>query len=250
MAASKRTIRNRATRVLLSGAGMIALLASLPASGSAQYFGRNKVQYDGFDFKVLSTQNWDIHYYPQAETAIEDIARLAERWYERFSRVFQHDFDTPKPLIMYADHPDFQQTNTLAGAIGQGTGGVTESLKNRVIMPLNASYRETDRILGHELVHAFQYNISQSRSGGGDHAAGGHAAVDRGGHGGIHVDGAGTPPHGHVAPRPHSARRQAHAEGDHPRPEVLRLPVRTGLHLLHRRHLRGRGRCRTCSAPR
>ena len=168
MAATKRTTRNRAARILACGAGMIALLASLPVSGSAQYFGRNKVQYEGgFDFRVLTTQNWEIHYYPQAETAVEDIARLAERWYERFSRVFQHDFDTAKPLIIYADHPDFQQTNTLSGAIGQGTGGVTESLKNRVIMPLNASYRETDRILGHELVHAFQYNISQSRSGGG-----------------------------------------------------------------------------------
>ena len=148
-------------------AGVLALLASLPASASAQYFGRNKVQYEEFDFKVLTTANWEIHYYPDAEDAIEDIARLAERWYERFARAFQHEFDDRKPLVIYADHPDFQQTNTLSGAISQGTGGVTESLKNRVIMPLTASYRETDRILGHELVHAFQYNISQSQSGGG-----------------------------------------------------------------------------------
>ncbi len=168
MVATNRTTRNHIARLLVSGAGMVALLITFPISGSAQYFGRNKVQYEGgFDFQVLTTQNWEIHYYPEAETAVEDIARLAERWYERFSRAFQHDFDTTKPLIIYADHPDFQQTNTLSGAIGQGTGGVTESLKNRVIMPLNASYGETDRILGHELVHAFQYNISQSRSGGG-----------------------------------------------------------------------------------
>ena len=168
MAATKSTTRFQSARILVSWAGAAALLLSLPMAGSAQYFGRNKVQYEGgFDFRVLTTQNWEIHYYPQAESAVEDIARLAERWYERFSRVFQHDFDIAKPLIIYADHPDFQQTNTLAGAIGQGTGGVTESMKNRVIMPLSTSYRETDRILGHELVHAFQYNISQSRSGGG-----------------------------------------------------------------------------------
>ncbi|NNF29717.1 MAG: BamA/TamA family outer membrane protein, partial [Gemmatimonadetes bacterium] len=80
---------------------------------------------------------------------------------------FQHEFEQKKPLVIYADHPDFQQTNTLSGAIGQGTGGVTESLKNRVIMPLAQSYRETDAILGHELVHAFQYNIAQTRTGGG-----------------------------------------------------------------------------------
>ncbi len=151
----------------LGWAGALVLLLSLPGSVSAQYFGRNKVHYEDFDFKVLTTENWEIHYYPEAEEPIEDIARMAERWYERFSRVFQHEFDVRKPLIIYADHPDFQQTNTLQGFIGQGTGGVTESLMNRVIMPLTASYRDTDRILGHELVHAFQYNIAQSRSGGG-----------------------------------------------------------------------------------
>jgi len=151
----------------LALAGAVALLAAIPASATAQYFGRNKVQYEEFDVKVLTTANWEIHYYPDAEDAVEDIARLAERWYERFARSFQHEFDTRKPLVIYADHPDFQQTNTLSGAISQGTGGVTESLKNRVIMPLTASYRETDRILGHELVHAFQFNIAQSASGGG-----------------------------------------------------------------------------------
>ena len=156
--------RARLSAVLLPVVWTVALLLTFPLTASAQYFGRNKVQYEEFDFKVLTTQNWDIHYYPEAQDAIEDIARMTERWYERFARSFQHEFEQKKPLVIYADHPDFQQTNTLSGAIGQGTGGVTESLKNRVIMPLAQSYRETDAILGHELVHAFQYNIAQTRT--------------------------------------------------------------------------------------
>ena len=153
--------------------GLLALLALLvlppvlPGTASAQYFGRNKVQYETRDFFELATPNWTIYFYEEESEAIEDIARMAERWYERFSRAFQHDFEERKPLVIYADHPDFQQTNTLSGAIGQGTGGVTESLKNRVIMPLTSSYRETDRILGHELVHAFQFNVAQNRMAGG-----------------------------------------------------------------------------------
>ena len=92
---------------------------------------------------------------------------MGERWYERYARAFQHEFEARKPVVLYADHPDFQQTNTLSGFIGEGTGGVTESLKNRVIMPLTGSYFDTDHVLGHELVHAFQYNIAQTRRGGG-----------------------------------------------------------------------------------
>ncbi len=145
----------------------LAVLAALPQDAEAQYFGRNKVQYDDFDFRVLETPHFDIHYYPVMAEAIEDVSRMSERWYERFARTFQHEFEASKPLIFYADHPDFQQTNTLQGFIGEGTGGVTESLKNRVIMPLTGSYWDTDHVLGHELVHAFQYNIAQSRRGGG-----------------------------------------------------------------------------------
>jgi Tol biopolymer transport system component len=150
-----------ALTLALAGAGVFAPV-------EAQWsFGRNKVQYDDFDFRVLATDHFDVYYYPEEEDAIEDVFRMSERWYERFARTFQHEFERRKPLIIYADHPDFQQTNTLQGFIGEGTGGATESLKNRVIMPLTGSYADTDHVLGHELVHAFQYNIAQSRRGGG-----------------------------------------------------------------------------------
>jgi hypothetical protein len=133
----------------------VAAAGFLPEPVQAQWsFGRNKVQYDQFDFRVLTTDHFDIHYYSEEADAVEDLTRMSERWYERFARTFQHEFEARKPLIIYADHPDFQQTNTLSGFIGEGTGGVTESLKNRVIMPLAGSYADTDHVLGHELVHS------------------------------------------------------------------------------------------------
>jgi hypothetical protein len=144
---------------------LLALMAPVPLE--AQYFGRNKVQYDNFDFRVLTTPHFEIYYYDKNRAAAEDLARMSERWYERLARLFQHEFEERKPLIFYADHPDFQQTNTIGGAIGEGTGGVTESIKNRVVMPLGSTYGATDHVLGHELVHAFQFNIAQSRRGGG-----------------------------------------------------------------------------------
>ena len=152
-----------------AGASLLLALSviALPAGASAQYFGRNKVQYETFDFRILKTPHFDIHFYPEEGPAVEDAARMAERWYERFARLFQHEFEKPKPIILYADHADFQQTNTLSGRLSEGTGGVTESLKNRVIMPLTGSYADTDHVLGHELVHAFQYNLAESRSGSG-----------------------------------------------------------------------------------
>lgn len=159
--------RGRTRRVLWVAIASAFALASVPTGATAQYFGRNKVQFDNFDFRILPTDHFDWHYYPEEREAVFDAARMGERWYERLARTFQHEFEASKPVILYADHPDFQQTNTLSGFIGEGTGGVTESLKNRVIMPMTGSYWDTDHVLGHELVHAFQYNIAQSRRGGG-----------------------------------------------------------------------------------
>jgi len=141
---------------------LLILLVLVWSAGSAhaQYFGRNKVQYDDFDFKQIETDNFEVYFYPEERVAVQDAARMAERWYRRHSRTFLREFTERKPLIFYANDADFQQTNVISGQIGQGVGGVTESLKERVVMPLTGSYKETDHVLGHELVHSFQYDIA------------------------------------------------------------------------------------------
>jgi len=143
----------------------VAFLAFLPPTLDAQYFGRNKVQYDQFDFQVLATQHYDLHFYPEAGEVMEDVARMADRWYERMARIFEHEIGARRPLVFYAAHPHFQQTNILRGTVGEGTGGVTEGLQDRIIMPLGATYGDTDHVLGHEIVHSFQFDIAQSRQG-------------------------------------------------------------------------------------
>ncbi|MEM1042340.1 MAG: peptidase S9 [Bacteroidota bacterium] len=140
----------------------VALFLAAPVQqAAAQYFGRNKVQYDDFDFRVLETEHFDIYYYPEEEQGVRDAARMAERWYTRLSAILDHEFDERKAIVLYADDADFQQTNVISGQIGQGTGGVTEGFKQRIVMPLTGSYEDTDHVLGHELVHQFQYDMSQ-----------------------------------------------------------------------------------------
>jgi Tol biopolymer transport system component len=156
---------------LLLAAGV--LLAAEPLQ--AQYFGRNNPQFRTFDFEVIRTQHFDVYYYPEAEQGARDAGRMAERWYTRLSAILGHEFEARQPLIFYASHADFQQTNILSSPVGEGTGGVTESAKQRVIMPLAHTYADTDHVLGHELVHAFQYDISGLGRSAGSVDAGGRA---------------------------------------------------------------------------
>jgi Tol biopolymer transport system component len=86
---------------------------------------------------------------------------MAERWYDRLSKVFNHTF-TRKPIVLYANSADFHQTTTTGGLIGEGTGGFTDAFMNRVVLPLTGDYAENDHVLGHEIVHVFQYDIAAS----------------------------------------------------------------------------------------
>jgi dipeptidyl aminopeptidase/acylaminoacyl peptidase len=137
-------------------------LALMPAA-QAQYFGRNKVQWEKFHFKVLQTQHFDIYYYDQEADVVNDIGRMAERWYARLSTVFNHTF-TRKPIVLYANSADFQQTTTTGEIIGEGTGGFTDEFMNRVVLPLTGDYAENDHVLGHEIVHVFQYDIAAAQN--------------------------------------------------------------------------------------
>ena len=59
------------------------MLVFFAANVNAQYFGRNKVLYDNFHFKILHTKHFQIYYYPEEEGAVKIAARMAELWYKR-----------------------------------------------------------------------------------------------------------------------------------------------------------------------
>lgn len=139
---------------------IIITIISFVASSDAyaQYFGRNKPRYRSFDFKVTETPHFQINNYLNNDTLLSDLSKIAEQWYINHRMVFKQDIDFKIPVILYNDHAEFQQTNTISGEIGIGTGGVTEALKSRIVMPLTYSFQNNRHVLIHELVHAFQYN--------------------------------------------------------------------------------------------
>ncbi|HEX6161471.1 MAG TPA: BamA/TamA family outer membrane protein [Thermoanaerobaculia bacterium] len=146
-------------RNVVRAALAVSILLLLAPTSEAQYFGQNKVQWENFDFRVLQTEHFDIYYYPAEADVVHDVGRMAERWYARLSRVFNHSFRR-KPIVLYANPADFHQTTTTGGPLGEGTGGFTDAFMNRVVLPLTGDYAQNDHVLGHEIVHVFQYDIA------------------------------------------------------------------------------------------
>ena len=146
---------------LISITGIFMLLFYLVPQSYGQYFGQNKVNYERFNFEIYETPHFEIYNYLDQNQAVQNIGQQSEQWYQRHFSIFR-DTVLNNPLILYNNHADFQQTTVIGGQIGVGTGGVTEGLRKRVIMPMMVSNRETDHVLGHEMVHVFQYNMVQT----------------------------------------------------------------------------------------
>lgn len=143
---------------LIRGALVLMLIFTGHKAG-AQYFGRNKPSYRVFDFSVYQTPNFEIYHYLENDSVLKMVARRSEAWYNHLQSVFSDTLRQRNPLLLYETHAEFQQTTAVSGILGESVGGVTEAFKNRVIMPLFPSFAQTDHIIGHELVHAFQFNM-------------------------------------------------------------------------------------------
>jgi hypothetical protein len=138
------------------------LLLSLALAGATgvargQYFGQNKVQYRRLDFRIIQTEHFDVYYHQAEREAAMDASRMSERAYARLSRILNHQYRERQPIIVYASHTEFQQNNITD--IGEGTGGVTEPFRHRVLLPFTGSYADFQHVLQHEIVHQFQFDV-------------------------------------------------------------------------------------------
>lgn len=131
-------------------------ISSLFAQGF--YFGRNKIQYNDFDWHILKTEHFDIYYYPEMEDVAEKGAHFAEESYEVLQTKFNHTINRRVPLIFYSSHLHFQQTNITPGFIPEGVGGFFEFLKGRVVIPSNGNLNQFRKVIRHELVHVFMHS--------------------------------------------------------------------------------------------
>ncbi len=148
-----RSVRPGALALALLGA---VLFGAAPAD--AQGFGRNKIQYDGFEWHVLRTEHFDVYYYPEAEELAEIGAATAEEAYVRLESRFNFSLTARVPLIFYATNLHFKQTNTTPGFIPDGVGGFFEFLKGRVVIPADGNIGRFRRVIWHELTHVFTFN--------------------------------------------------------------------------------------------
>ena len=137
----------------------VCLGAASPAAAQYYAFGKNKVQYESFEWLTLKGEHVEVFYYPQEEPIARLALVFAEESYKDLAAKFQHEVPKIVPMIVYSSHHHFEQTNVSPFFVPEGVQGFTEFMKGRVVLPYTGSFAEFQHVLHHEMVHVFQFSI-------------------------------------------------------------------------------------------
>jgi Tol biopolymer transport system component len=154
-------MRKGFTRILswLIVSSLLCIVTSAPAGAQAWFFGKNKVQYKDFDWNILTTPHFDIHFSEGYRDLAARTAIVLEYGYDKLSRDFSHNIAWRIPVILYGSHSDFQQTNVTWSLIPEGVQAFAEPLRKRMVLHFGGSNVDFAHTTIHELVHIFTFDI-------------------------------------------------------------------------------------------
>jgi hypothetical protein len=137
---------------------VVLLFATTPLL-DAQILGRNKIHYRDFEWRVLSGEHVDLYFYTEGDELARVALAYSEESFHFLEAKFGHSPTRRVPLITYASHSDFEQTNLLPFVPPEGILGFTEFLRRRIALPFRGSYSQFRHTLRHELVHSFHHSM-------------------------------------------------------------------------------------------
>jgi hypothetical protein len=139
-----------------------AALAAPPREAAAQfipYYGKNKVKYDNFAWRVYKSPHFEVFYYPEFEQHMARLVSYLESGYLKISTGLKHEMPKPIPVIFYKTHSEFEQTNLFPAFVPEQVAAFTEPLQNRMVIPIDEPPDQLQGLITHEMVHAFAFDL-------------------------------------------------------------------------------------------
>jgi hypothetical protein len=139
---------------------LVAALLAAPASAQfIPYFGKNKVAYDNFGWRVYKSPHFEVYYYPEFEQHLERVVSYLESSYQKVSATLKHELESPVPVIFYKTHSEFEQTNLYPTFVPEGVAAFAEPVRGRMVLPIDEPPDKLQGLITHELTHVFEFDI-------------------------------------------------------------------------------------------
>src|SRR5215203_2373235 len=158
-------MRTRFSRGTFAGLLAVVLVTGLlPQDAYAQtsyfpYYGKNRIRYDDFKWRIYTTDHFEIYYYPEIEKHLERVASYSESAYQQVSADLKHDLAHKVPMVLYKTQSEFQQQNIEPTELPEGVLAFAEPYRDRMVLPIDEPSDALYRLITHELTHIFEFDI-------------------------------------------------------------------------------------------
>ncbi|UCF67297.1 MAG: PD40 domain-containing protein [Acidobacteriota bacterium] len=151
-------------RALIRSLVTLSLLVLICWTPASAQFGKNKTSYATFDWKVYHSPHFDVYFYPAQENQLQAVVSELESAYLDHSQRLQHELRERVPVILYRTHREFLQTNVYLSELPEAVGAFAEPFQGRMVLPIDDPPDKRYKLIRHELVHVFQFDILYGES--------------------------------------------------------------------------------------
>jgi len=102
------------------------------AQRALETFGKNRIQYDQFDWRYLDSENFDVYFYRGGEDIAREVTVYLESEFERITDLIGYPPYAKTRVFLYNSIDDLQQSNVGLNNNGLTPGGETKFVKSYI----------------------------------------------------------------------------------------------------------------------
>jgi hypothetical protein len=134
---------------LIGRLACVALLALFTGNSFAQVnaveFGKNRVQYQKFNWKYYQTDNFNTYFSQDGLELGKYVAQVAEQELPQLEEFIEYGLQRRANIAVYNSFDEMQQSNIGMGMDWQNTGGVTKLVNNKMLLYFDANHENLRR---------------------------------------------------------------------------------------------------------
>ncbi|PWJ39303.1 hypothetical protein [Sediminitomix flava] len=136
------------------------LILFLPIAASAQFntdekFGKNRIQYDKFNWRMVSTAHFEIYYYDGGYTTARITAKYAEEEFNRITDLIGFAPYTKTKLLLYNSVDDLKQSNIGINQQGFAFSGQTNFFRPELEIAFTGNKYDYKKELLYRLAYSY-----------------------------------------------------------------------------------------------
>jgi hypothetical protein len=132
-------------RSILSLSILFTLTLSAGAQVNAVQFGKNRVQYQKFEWKYYQTENFNTYFSQDGLQLGKYVAQVAESELKSVEEFVEFGLQRRANVAVYNNFDEMMQSNIGLGIDWQSTGGVTKLVNNKMIVYFDANHANLRR---------------------------------------------------------------------------------------------------------